>query len=63
MKDQKTIAERIREAIGKNDLDALKALKDEIGRDRWLKQWKARGSNMKDWIEIDNPFVRFVETK
>ncbi|MGN7203934.1 hypothetical protein ACTHQF_06640 [Pedobacter sp. SAFR-022] len=57
------IKDKIIDAIKANDKEKLKELQDEISRDKWLKDWRARGSNMGDWIKLDNPFVRFVETK
>jgi uncharacterized protein YpbB len=57
MKDQ------IIEAIKTKDKEKLKELKDQLGRDKWLKVWQERGSSMKDWIELENPFVKFVETE
>lgn len=59
MKSQKTIAERIKEALAHGDAEAIKALKDEIERDQWLNKWRARGSKMEDWLG-PNPLIRWV---
>lgn len=61
MKDQETIASRIREAIKKQDAEELKAIRSEIARDRWMNQWKANGSKMSDFIH-PNPFVLWQDS-
>jgi hypothetical protein len=50
MKNQPTIAQRIKEAAASNRLEGLKAIKEEIGRDQWLNAWRDNGSKMEDWI-------------
>lgn len=55
MKNQKTIAERIKDAVvGKKALDGLKTIKSELRQDQWLKAWKANGQKMEDWIGSKN---------
>lgn len=54
----KTTSERILECIANNDIEGLKEIKGQIGRDKWLKAWRDNGSKMEDWLE-PNPFIKF----
>lgn len=59
--DKLTIREQIAAAILANDKATLKELKEQLGRDRWLENWRANGSKMIDWLE-PNPFIKWVST-
>lgn len=58
MKNQPTMAERVKDAVARRDLEGLEAIKEQIGRDLWLKAWRDNGSKMEDWIgptDFENP--------
>lgn len=55
------LREQIAAAILANDKATLKLLKEQLGRHKWLEQWKANGSKMIDWLE-PNPYIKFVDT-
>ena len=54
---EKTRSERILECIENKDLEGLKEIKAEIGRDQWLNQWGGKSVPPEAWL--DNPFIEF----
>ena len=49
---------RIIDAIKANDIEVLKELKAELGRNQWLEAWHKSGVGMAGWLE-PHPFVQF----
>jgi hypothetical protein len=54
------IKDEIIEAIRANNREKLRELREQLTRDKWLNEWRDRGSNMSEWIELENPFIKFT---
>jgi hypothetical protein len=57
---EENLKQEIIEAIKFNDVELLKKLKDQIGRDQWLKVWRDSGKGMEGWLE-PNPFIEWKD--
>ena len=54
----KDISERILGCIRNKDIEGLKAIKEQIGRNQWLNQWGGKSVPIEAWLE-PNPFITF----
>lgn len=60
-KTHKDQTDKLIEAIRNKDLESIKKIKDDIGRERWLNRFD--GSVPPEAWLMENPFVEFEETQ
>jgi hypothetical protein len=56
-----TTPEEILKAIQDSDLEALKAIKERIGRDRWLNQFGGKSVPVSAWVDPEYNPEAFVK--
>ena len=58
------IKQRIIDAIKNKDVEGLKKLREELGRDQWLNQFGGKSVPISVWIDPlynPNPFIEFKD--